>query len=52
MYDIYVSKFGEEIFSTNDSILYCQMYNIKVAAEKKMNVNQHVTRDIRGLENK
>jgi len=50
----YVSEFGEKIFSTNGSILYCKICNVKVAAEKKFTVTQHVARDkhLHGLKKK
>lgn len=50
----YVSEFGDNIFTTNGTILYCKICDIKVAGEKKINVSQHVARDkhIMGLEKK
>jgi len=40
----YVSEFGDNIFTTDGTVLYCTICNIKVSAEKKFTVNQHVAR--------
>lgn len=50
----YVSEFGDNIFTTDGTVLYCTICNIKVSAEKKFTVNQHVARDkhILGIEKK
>ena len=37
-----VSEFGDDIFSTDGKILFCNMGEIKVAAERKFTVQQHV----------
>ncbi|KAJ4429318.1 hypothetical protein ANN_26322 [Periplaneta americana] len=41
----YVSQYGEKVFSTDGTVLYCQLCSVKVAAEKKFTVEQHVNRD-------
>ncbi|KAL4153127.1 hypothetical protein QTP88_000960 [Uroleucon formosanum] len=48
----YVQQFGEEIFSTDGSVLFCKICEVRVAAEKKFTVTQHVSRDkhLRALE--
>jgi len=50
----YVSEFGDNIFTTVGTVFYFTICNIKVSAEKKFTVNQHVTRDkhILGIEKK
>lgn len=50
----YVSEFGEDIFTTDGTILYCKICDVKVSAEKKFTVNQHIARDkhINGIEKK
>jgi hypothetical protein len=40
-----VREFGDNIFTTDGTILYCKIGDIKVSDEKKFNVSQHVTRD-------
>jgi len=49
----YVCEFGENIFTTDGTVLYYKICNLKVSAEKKFTVN-HVTRDkhIMGIEKK
>lgn len=40
-----VSEYGDDIFSTDGKILFCKMCEIKVAAERKFTVVQHVGRE-------
>ena len=40
-----VSEFGDDIFSTDDKILFCKVCETKEAAEKKFTVQQHVGRE-------
>jgi len=42
---LYVSEFGADIFSTDGVVLYCNACDIKVAADKKFTIQQHITRD-------
>jgi len=48
----YVQQYGESIFSTDGSVLFCKICEVKVAAEKKFTVTQHVSREkhLRALE--
>lgn len=50
----YVREFGDNIFTTDGTVLYCKICDIKVSSEKKFNVSQHIARDkhIIGLEKK
>lgn len=41
----YVQEFGENIFSTDGKILFCKVCEVKVAAEKKFTITQHISRD-------
>lgn len=38
----YVKQFGEDTFSTDGTILYCKICEVKVSAEKKFTVTQHI----------
>jgi len=38
----FVKEFGETIFSSDKSVLYCKMCDIKVSAEKRFTVIQHL----------
>lgn len=40
-----ISEFGEDIFSTDGKILFCKICEVKVAAEKRFTVQQHIGRD-------
>lgn len=48
----FVSEYGDTVFSTDGTILYCKICEVKVAAEKRFTVDQHVNREkhIRGLQ--
>lgn len=50
----FVSEFGSDIFSTDGYILFCKICDVKVAADKKFTVEQHVSRQkhIHGIERK
>jgi hypothetical protein len=41
----YVQELGENIFSTYGNILFCKVCEVKVAAEKKFTMTQHMSRD-------
>uniref|UniRef100_A0A2S2PVS2 CGG triplet repeat-binding protein 1 n=1 Tax=Sipha flava TaxID=143950 RepID=A0A2S2PVS2_9HEMI len=41
----YVQEFGENIFSTYGNILFCKVCEVKVVAEKKFTITQHMSRD-------
>lgn len=47
----YVKEFGRDVFTTDGTILLCKICNIKVAAEKKFSIQQHISREkhINGL---
>lgn len=40
-----VSEFGDNVFSTDGSILYCKLCETKVAAERRFTVTQHIGRE-------
>lgn len=40
-----VSEFGAEVFSTDGSILFCKYCEVKVSAEKRFHVQQHIGRE-------
>jgi len=40
-----VSEFGEDAFSSDGSILFCKLCEVKVAAEKRFTVQQHIGRE-------
>lgn len=48
----FVSRYGEKVFSTDGNILFCKLCEVRVAAEKKFTIDQHVKREkhIRGLQ--
>lgn len=53
----FVSKYGENIFSTDGRILFCKICDVRVAAEKKFTIEQHMSREkhkrgLQRLENK
>ncbi|KAJ4431285.1 hypothetical protein ANN_19882 [Periplaneta americana] len=54
----FVSKYGENIFSTDGRILFCKICDVRVAAEKKkFTIEQHMSRekhkrDLQRFENK
>lgn len=37
-----VTDFGENIFSTDNKILFCKVCEIKVASEKRFSIVQHI----------
>lgn len=41
----YVTEFGEQVFSTDGSVLFCKVCEIKVAADKRFTIQQHIARD-------
>jgi len=41
----YVQELGENIFSNDGNILFCKVCEVKVAAEKKFTITQHISRD-------
>lgn len=48
----FVQEFGHNIFSTDGLVLFCKICNVKVTAEKRFAVQQHLSRDkhINGVE--
>lgn len=40
----FVSEFGSQVFSTDGIILFCKICEVKVVAEKKFTVEQHISR--------
>ncbi|KAL4125966.1 hypothetical protein QTP88_010198 [Uroleucon formosanum] len=50
----FVSEFRSDIFSTDGYILFCKICDVKVAADKKFTVEQHVSRQkhINGIDRK
>ena len=49
----YVTQFGENVFSTDVTILFCKVCEVKVTAVKRFTVQQHIGREkhLRALEN-
>ncbi|KAJ4436279.1 hypothetical protein ANN_18910 [Periplaneta americana] len=41
----YISQYGEKVFSTDGEILYCKICDVRVGAERKSSVGQHVNRE-------
>ncbi|KAE9543713.1 hypothetical protein AGLY_002109 [Aphis glycines] len=41
----YVREYGSDVFSTDGQILFCKIYEVKVAADKKFTITQHKSRD-------
>ena len=50
----FIDKFGKDIFSTDRTVLFCKICEVKVAADRKFTVEQHVSRIkyINGLKKK
>lgn len=48
----FVNYFGKEVFSTDGYVLFCKICEVKVAADKKFTVEQHISRNkhINGVE--
>jgi len=40
----FVNHFGREVFSTDGIVLFCKICEVKVAADKKFTVEQHISR--------
>lgn len=40
----FVKEFGEDIFSCDNAVLFCKVCGVKVSAEKKYNIQQHIAR--------
>lgn len=51
---IYVSEYGNYVFSSEGEFLFCKVYEVKVSALKQFTVEQHVNREkhIRGVKRK
>ena len=41
----FVSEYGDTVFSSDGTILYCKICEVKVSAEKRFTVEQHVNRE-------
>lgn len=39
----FVNQFGNDIFSTDGLIFFCKVCEVKIAANKKFTVEQHIT---------
>jgi len=50
----FINEFGEDVFSTDGTILFCKICSVKFASEKKFTITQHLSRDkhCKGLEMK
>lgn len=50
----FIDKFGNDIFSTYGTVLFCKICEVKVATDGKFTVEQHVSRikHINGLKKK
>lgn len=48
---LYVNEFGKDIFSTDGTILFCRVCEVKVSSEKKNTILQHISREkhVQGL---
>jgi len=44
MFNSFVNKFGNDVFSTDSTVLFCQICEMKVAADKKFTIKQHISR--------
>lgn len=46
-----VKEFAEDIFTCDNSVLFCKICNVKVVADKTYNIQQHITREkhVKGL---
>lgn len=38
----FVNEFGNDVFSTDDSVLYCKVCETKVGCERRFTVEQHL----------
>ena len=49
----YVTQFGENVFSTDGTILFCKVCKVNVTADKRFTVQQYIGREkhLRALEN-
>lgn len=48
----FVNHFGIEVFSTDGTVLFCKICEVKVAADKKFTFKQHILRNkhVNGVE--
>jgi len=37
-----VSEFGENVFSCDESVIFCKLCETKVSAERRYNVTKHI----------
>jgi hypothetical protein len=42
IFNKYLKQFGEDTFATDDIMLYCKICKVKVSADKKFTVIQHI----------
>jgi hypothetical protein len=42
IFNKYVKQFGEDTFTTDGTMLYCKICEVKVSADKKFTVTQHI----------
>jgi hypothetical protein len=40
----FVNHFGREVFSTDSIVLFCKICEVKLAADKKFTIEQHISR--------
>ena len=40
-----VTEFGDSVFTTDGSVLFCKLYEVKVSAEKRFTVQQTIRRE-------
>jgi len=40
----FVNKFGNNVFSTDGTVLFYEIYEVKVATDKKFIIEQHISR--------
>jgi len=41
----FIQEFGQDIFFTDGTVLLCNICNVKVSAEKRFSIEQHLLRD-------
>jgi len=42
IFNKYVKRFGEDTFATDGTMFYCKVCEVKVSADKKCTVTQHI----------
>lgn len=51
-FNLFVNHFGKEVFSSDGTVLFCKICEVKVAADKKFTIEQHISRkkQVNGVE--